>query len=95
MNRAIRFPDTPEHPVSVNQELQYRLDFLRVLDRTAREAEKVQEHLGRTTAWSRASAWVHETLIRAARESIDALGPLSDHAQKAELRDFVKSLNRE
>jgi hypothetical protein len=89
---AINFPKTPEHPTSINAELQYRLDFLRVLDRTRRLAVKAQQHLSATSAWTRADQWLYELLVKAARDSIDELGPLSSAAQKTRLADFVQSL---
>jgi hypothetical protein len=89
---AIAFPKTPEHPSTMDPELQYRLDFLRVLDRTRREAVKAQQYLPATSAWTRADQWLYEWLIKGARQSFDERGPLTDHAQKAELADFVRSL---
>jgi hypothetical protein len=91
-DRTVSFPPTPEHPATINAELQYRLDFLRVLDRTRREAVKAQQHLPATSAWTRADQWLYGWIIKAARESIEDLGPLSSNAQRAELADFALSL---
>jgi hypothetical protein len=89
---AIDFPKTPEHPYSINDELRERLDLLRFLDRMRREAARPASDA--TSARARADQWIYEWLIKGARESIAERGPLTDHAQKAELADFVRSLEK-
>jgi len=88
---AQEFPVTPEHPSSMNAELQYRLEAFRLCDCAVAEAGKIGE---RTQAWRDAMFFVREWLLKGARESIDALGPISSAAQKATMNDFVKSLER-
>jgi hypothetical protein len=88
----IKFPATPEHPVTMNAELQYRLELCRALDAFICEAEKAQSA---TLAWRSAMGWGHELLIRGARTSIEDLGPLSGTAQRAELKEFIESLEKD
>jgi hypothetical protein len=90
----IKFPPTPEHPVTVNADLQYRLDFLRAHFRLNGEIERVQNHLKtlKTPAWARSRDWDRERILKSARVAFEEFGPLTGKAQREGFDDFVRSL---
>ncbi len=92
--KAIQFPDTPDVPATMNAELDSRLFLLKLLITSTNDLALRMNAAFPKSSWQKASAWVYTWLLKGARESIDALGPLSDHAQKAMLNDFAVSLEK-